>query len=106
MNSTAGSMAGIVYTSGQKAELASTGIVTIHFDETLVQNVTMYRELTGSYQEKSAKLIVRQRVKAGNFDECFRCVGSIPLQLNKYGNQNVSTLLKLKTEGKLLLIYT
>ena len=41
---------GIVYTSGRKAEVLTDGSVTIGFDETLSQNVTLYREFNGNFQ--------------------------------------------------------
>ena len=41
---------GIVYTSGRKAIESAGGGVYIEFDETLSQNVTLYRESNGTYQ--------------------------------------------------------
>ena len=43
---------GIVYTSGRKADVGPDGDVMIRFDESLSQNVTLYREISGSYQVK------------------------------------------------------
>ena len=79
---------GIVYTSGRKANVNSAGEVNIEFDETLTQSVTLYKESNNTFQEKLAKLIVRRRIKAGNFDECFQRVGIATLELHNFARSN------------------
>ena len=41
---------GIVYTSGRKADINRDGEVFVNFSETLSQGVTLYREISGTYQ--------------------------------------------------------
>lgn len=49
-------------------------------------------------QDKQAKLIVRRRIKAGNFDECFDRVGVATLHLDKYAKKNTPVSYKLPIE--------
>ena len=73
----------LVHTTGRKAEVSPTGGVFVRVEESLSQNITLYREAGGNYQEKIDKLILRRRVKPGNFDECFEKVGFVVLRLHE-----------------------
>ena len=48
----------IVYTTGRKAEMSPSGEVFVRVEEALVQNITLYRETSGLYQDKEDKLAV------------------------------------------------
>ena len=73
----------IMYTTGRKAEVSPTGGVFVRVEEALSQNITLYRETSGVYQEKVDKLILRRRIKPGNFDECFEKIGYAVLNLHE-----------------------
>ena len=72
----------VVQTSGKRVHGLSNGAVIVDIEEKLSHIVTLYRDPSGKYQEKKAKLIVRTRVKSGNTEDCFKRIGIVNLDLN------------------------
>ena len=63
-----------------------------------IERRTFVFNICALIQDKQAKLIVRRRIKAGNFDECFDRVGVATLHMDKYAKKNTPVSYKLPIE--------